>query len=70
MMTVYDMNTGQITESGQGDTAYTDSYAPEQERQVELHLQLVTPSCQVRRELGMPPALAGVNLDAFLQKMV
>jgi hypothetical protein len=69
MMTIYDMNTGQILESGQADNACSDSYVPEQERQTELHLQSVIPSGQVSKEAGMAPALAGVDIDALLLKM-
>lgn len=71
MMTIYDMHTGQIIESGPGDTTCTDSYAPEpeQERQVGLRLQLVATTCQTHKAIGMPPALVDVRIDDFLQQM-
>jgi hypothetical protein len=69
MMTIYDMNTGQIIESGQRKVTSDKPYAAGQQRQAEPHLQVVAPSCQTHKERGMPTALANVNPDAFLQRM-
>jgi hypothetical protein len=70
MMTIYDMNTGQIIESEQRKISCEEACIPEQERRVELSLQYVVPSCQSRTEKRLPPELSSLKLDDFLQRMV
>ena len=69
MMMVYDMNTGQVIESGCRQTRCDGSHDFDRERRVEESLQTVSPTRQARREPGMPPELASVEPDAFLRRM-
>jgi hypothetical protein len=69
MMMIYDMNTGQIIESGHNKTRCDDSHVAEQERREDLNLQVIAASRQIHEEREMPPALASAELAGFLHKM-
>ena len=68
MRTVYDMSTGQITETGVADVpAYQN--APQAEYGTELELGLQPVICEQRTKSALPPELVLADLDAFLYKM-
>lgn len=69
MMTIYDMNTGQIIETGKRKTATVDALEPERRQQLEERLQLVVSSSQEHTKSGMPLDLINVDLDMYLQQM-
>ncbi|MET0062985.1 MAG: hypothetical protein ABW176_11905 [Candidatus Thiodiazotropha endolucinida] len=65
MKTVYDMNTGQIIESGL--TSETPQLIAPDASIPALQLQLVTPEQSTEREI--PPELVLADLNAFLDEM-
>jgi len=69
MITLYDMNTGRIIESGKYETARKDEIQGEWERQTQAQLQIVTLTPQDRKVPAMPPELIDAELDGFLQQM-
>jgi hypothetical protein len=66
MKTVYDMNSGQIIESGLTNNEATQLVAPQADIPA-LQLQLVTSEQSTEREI--PPELVLADLNAFLEEM-
>ncbi|MES9834344.1 MAG: hypothetical protein ABW157_17460 [Candidatus Thiodiazotropha sp. LLP2] len=68
MKTVYDMSTGQITETGLTDaSAHQNALQAEYATELELGLQPVISEPRTKRTL--PPELVLADLNAFLEKM-